>query len=416
MRPLLFSTYDRIGGAARAAYRLHRGLREIGLDSHLLVQRKITDDPTVHGPDGRLAKLAALARPSVDSLPLLRYPGRSDGLFSPAVLPDGLARRVASMGGDLVHLHWVAGGFLRPESLAKLRLPIVWTLHDSWAFTGGCHVPGECVRYRDACGACPALGSRRARDLSSSLLERKRTAWARASITLVTPSRWLADAARSSSAFRGARVEVIPNGLDLARFKPFDRSAARDFLGLPRDRSILLFGGVGSLGDPNKGFPLLVEALGRVHSGARAPALELVVVGLSEPKAPPALPVPVRYTGPLGDEESMALYHAAADALVLPSRQENHPSMVIEAMACGTPTVAFRAAGLPDLVEHERTGYLAEPYESEDLARGIAWILEDEARRRHAGDEARRRAERDHGLQAVARRYAALYEGVIAGK
>jgi len=415
MRPLLLSTFDRIGGAARAAYRLHRGLRGIGVDSRLLVQRRVTDDPTVHGPEGRLAKFATLARPFLDSFPLRRYSGRSDGLFSPAVLPDGIARRVAAMRGSLVHLHWVAGGFLRPESLAKLGLPIVWTLHDSWAFTGGCHVPGECVRYRDTCGACPALGSRRARDLSSRLLERKRRAWARASLTLVTPSRWLADAARSSSAFRGARVEVIPNGLDLARFRPFDRSAARDFLGLPRDRSILLFGGVGSLADRNKGFPLLVEALERIHSGAPARALELVVVGLSEPERPPALSVPVRFVGPLGDEESMALYQAAADALVLPSRQENHPSMVIEAMACGTPTVAFRAAGLPDLVEHERTGYLAEPFESDDLARGIAWILEDEARRRRIGEEARRRAERDHDLKTVARRYAALYEGLVGG-
>ena len=416
MRPLLLSTFDRIGGAARAVYRLHRGLRGIGLDSRLLVQRKVTDDPTVHGPGGRFAKAAALARPFLDSLPLLRYPARDDGLFSPALLPDGIAGRVAAMRGDLVHLHWVAGGFVRPESVPKLGLPVVWTLHDSWPFTGGCHVPGECVRYRGACGACPALGSRRERDLSRRLLQRKRRAWARAPLTLVTPGRWLAEAARSSAAFQGARVEVIPNGIDLARFRPLDRSAARDLLSLPRDRSILLFGGVGSLADRNKGFPLLIEALDRLRSEARAQTLELVVVGLTEPERPPALPVPVRFVGPLGDEESMALYHAAADALVLPSRQENHPNMVVEAMACGTPTVAFRAAGLPDLVEHERTGYLAEPFESEGLARGIAWILEDETRRRRVGEEARARAERDHDLAKVARRYEALYEGLVGGR
>ncbi len=144
--------------------------------------------------------------------------------------------------------------------------------------------------------------------------------------------------------------------------------------------------------------------------------MEVVVVGLTEPERPPALPIPVRFVGALGDEESMALYHAAADALVLPSRQENHPNMVVEAMACGTPTVAFRAAGLPDLVEHERTGYLAEPFESEGLARGIAWIFGDEARRRRVGEEARRRAERDHDLGKVARRYAALYEGLVGGR
>ena len=415
MRPILLSTFDRIGGAARAAYRLHRGLRQIGLDSQLLVQRKVSDDPTVHAPGGRIAKAAALARPFLDSLPLRGYPKRGEGLFSPAVLPDGIAGRVASMRGDVAHLHWVGGGFLRPETVGTIGLPIVWTLHDSWAFTGGCHVPGECVRYRDACGACPALGSHNDGDLSRRLLERKRRAWARASLTIVTPSRWLADAARSSAALRGARVEVIPNGLDLTRFKPLDRSTARDLLGLPRDKSILLFGGVGSTIDGNKGFSLLVEALERLPAGLKR-AVELVVVGVSEPVRPLPLSVPVRFTGPLGDEESMALYEAAADVLVLPSRQENHPNMVIESMACGTPTVAFRAAGLPDLVEHERTGYLADPFESAGLARGIAWTLEDESRRRRLGEEARRRAERDHGVEGVARRYEALYKELVARK
>jgi glycosyltransferase involved in cell wall biosynthesis len=416
VRPILLSTFDRIGGAARAAYRLHRGLRQIGLDSQLLVQRKVSDDPTVHAPDGRIAKAAALARPFLDSIPLRSYPNRGEGLFSPAVLPDGIARRAAAMRGDLVHLHWVAGGFLRPETVASIGVPIVWTLHDSWAFTGGCHVPGECLRYRDACGACPALGSRREGDLSRRLLERKRRAWARASLTIVTPSRWLAEAARSSAALRGARVEVIPNGIDLTRFKPLDRAAARDLLGLPPDKPILLFGGVGSTTDENKGFSLLVEALDRLPADSRARGAELVVVGVSEPERSLKLAVPVRFAGPLADEESMALYEAAADALVLPSRQENQPNMVIESMACGTPTVAFRAAGLPDLVEHERTGFLADPFDSGALARGIAWILEDESRRRRLGEEARRRAERDHCLEGAARRYASLYEALVGGK
>lgn len=415
MRPVLLNTYDQIGGAARAAYRIHGGLRRIGLDSQLVVQWKTSNDPSVHGPEGRLARLVARARPRLDSMPLWRYSSRREGLFSPAVLPDGLARRIVALGADLVHLHWVVGGFLRPESLAKFGRPVVWTLHDSWAFTGGCHVPGECVRYREACGACPTLGSGRDRDLSRGILERKRRAWNRAALSLVAPSRWLADAARASALFHEASIEVIPNGIDLARFKPFDQAAARDFLGLPQDRSILLFGGVGSLTDRNKGFPLLVEALAQLDSQRGAREVELVVVGQARSELPPPLAVPARFVGPLGDEESMALYMAAADALVLPSFQENQPNMVVEAMACGTPTIAFRAAGVPELVEHERTGYLADPYESEGLARGIAWVLEGDERRKSLHEECRRRAERDHDLEVVARRYRSLYERLVAG-
>ena len=414
MRPVLLNTYDQIGGAARAAYRLHRGLRRVGLDSQLLVQRKVSDDPSVHDPEGRLAKLVARARPFLDSMPLWRYSGRRHEPFSPAGFPDGLARRVAALGADLVHLHWVGGGFLHTNSLAKFGRPVIWTLHDSWAFTGGCHVPGECVRYRDACGACPALGSARDRDLSRHVLERKRRAWSRQVLSIVAPSRWLADAAHASALFRESSIEVIPNGIDLARFKPFDPSAAREFLGLPLDRSIVLFGGVGSLTDRNKGFSFLVEALERLVSQLGVTNVELVVVGQSAPEPEPRLALPARYAGPLGDEESMALYLAAADVLVLPSLQENQPNMVVEAMACGTPTVAFRAAGLPDLVEHEQTGFLADPYDAESLARGIAWVLEDPARRKTLGMAARRRAERDHEIEGVARRYRSLYERVVA--
>jgi glycosyltransferase involved in cell wall biosynthesis len=413
VKPVLLSTYDQIGGAARAAFRLHRGLRRIGLESTLLVQRKVSDDAAVRGPEGKPAKFLAAARPFLDNLPLMRYPDRREGVFTPAILPDGIARRVAAERPDVVHLHWVAAGFLRPESLAAFERPVVWTLHDSWVFTGGCHVPGACVRYRDACGACPALGSQRERDLSRSVLERKRRAWSRSSFTVVAPSRWLAEAARSSALLRAARIEVIPNGIDLARFKPIDRLQARDILGIAPDRRIVLFGGVGGAADPNKGYPLLLDALGRLAHGADAERVELLVVGASQADRLPVLPT--RFVGPLADEESMVLYLSASDVLVLPSLQENQPNMVVEAMGCGVPTVAFRAAGLPDLVEHERTGYLAEPFEAESLAGGIAWVLEDEGRRRGLGEAARRRAERDHELEAAARRYETLYRSLLPG-
>lgn len=416
MRPILVNTYDFVGGAARAAYRLHQGLRRIGLDSQMLVQRKITDDPTVHGPRGPIAKAVARARPFLDSLPLRTYPSRREGLFSPAILPYPLGPRVAALQGDLVHLHWVAGGFMRPSCVVRGRRPVVWTLHDSWAFTGGCHVPGDCVRFRDACGACPALGSTRERDLSRDVFERKRRAWARAVPTVVAPSRWLADAARSSALFRDASIHVIPNGLDLERFEPLARAAAREALGLPQDRALLLFGGVGALTDERKGFRFLADALARLRPKAGARAVELIVAGVRPFDPVPQISIPAHIVEPIGDEERMARYLAAADALVLPSLQENQPNLVVEAMACGIPSIAFHTSGLPELVEHEETGYLAQAFQSEDLARGIDWVLEDEPRRLRLGEAARKRAERDHDLETVAGRYKALYEKLLTDR
>ena len=410
MRPLLLNTYDRTGGAARAALRLHQGLRQVGVESRLLVRSRGADEPGVVEVGGR-----ALARPwaRLDRLPLLPYPRRGHSLFTPGVVPDRLTAHVRSLAPDLVHLHWVADGFMRVETLGRLGAPLVWTLHDSWAFTGGCHVPGHCTRYRQSCGACPALGSRSDTDLSRRVWERKRRAWARVELTVVTPSRWLADCAGSSALLAGARRVVIPNGLDLDRFRPADRSASRSRLGLPVDRRLVLFGGIHSTTDPNKGLEPMVAALHHLAARGRAADVAWVVFGAAPNDPHPSVPCASRSVGLVVDESMLVDLYSAADVFVAPSLQENLPNTVMEAMACGTPCVAFDAGGLPDLIEHQRTGWLARAYEPEDLASGIAWVLEDEPRRRALGEHARRKTEAEFELAEVARRHVDLYGEVI---
>jgi glycosyltransferase involved in cell wall biosynthesis len=299
-------------------------------------------------------------------------------------------------------------------------------MHDSWPFTGGCHVPAECTRYRDACGACPALGSDREDDLSRQVFARKRLAWRDRPIRLVAPSRWLAGAARSSALFGEAPIDVIPNGLDLNRFRPRDPADARERLGLPQEARIVLFSGMDAGDDPNKGLSLLVSAMASVVEWVRsreaAPPVLLLVPGADRshtgfrPMAgfagiDPALGVLVG--GRVDDEERFAATIAAADLLVLPSRQENQPNLVLEAMAGARPVAAFRASGLPELVAHQETGYLAEPYDARDLGAGIVWILEHPERARAMGERARARAEQSHGADLAARRYADLYREVL---
>jgi glycosyltransferase involved in cell wall biosynthesis len=411
VRPLLVNTYDRGGGAAIAAMRLHRGLRGIGIESRLLVQSRHGAEPGVLGPSGGLAAAGAWARPRLDSLPARAYARRRGDLFTTAWMPDRLARDLDALAPDLVHLHWIAHGFARLESLARLTRPVVWTLHDSWAFTGGCHLPFECTRYRQACGACPALGSRAERDLSRRVFERKRAAWRDTAFTVVTPSRWLAACARSSALLGQARCEVIPNGIDLDRFRPGDRAAARARLGIASDRRVLLCGGADIARDPNKGLTLLVAALDGLPPERRA-TFEVLLFGTRPGDRLPASVVPMRDLGYVADEAALAQAYAAADVFVAPSLHENLPNTVLEAMACGIPCVAFDLGGLPDLIGHEREGWLARPGQADDLARGIAWVLEDEARRRSLGERARARTQAEFEIGLIARRHAALYQDV----
>lgn len=413
MKTLILSTFDVEGGAARAAYRLHNGLQRIGMDSQMVVQTKYGDDRTVIGPQTKMKRGFGLIRPTLDSFPLLLYPNRQDILFSPAILPDNLATLVAKLNLDVVHLHWVAGGFLRPKTLKHFNKPLIWTLHDMWAFTGGCHYDEECGRYRESCGKCPVLASSKNWDLSRWIWRRKQKAWKDLEFTVVTPSRWLGDCAKASSLFCDLRVEIIPNGLDSSRFKPYDKHIARELLFLPQDKKLILFGAIDSTSDKRKGFQFLQPALQALANNEWENEIELIVFGSSKPPTPPELSMKTHYLGHLPGDLSLGLLYAAADVMLVPSIQEAFGQTASEAMACGTPVVAFGATGLLDIVEHKRTGYLAQPFDAEDLAKGIAWVLEDDERWQALSHQARQKVEDEFAIESVAQRYAELYREVL---
>jgi len=230
MNVLLLNTSDITGGAARAAYRLHQGLQSIGINSQMLVQDKSSNDQAVAAPKTNLSQNIARTRITFDALPLKLYPQRRDTTFSPQWLPDTVIPRVAQLNPDVINLHWINSGYIQIETVAKLKRPIVWTLHDMWAFTGGCHYSQDCDRYTSSCGACPQLHSSKDWDLSRWVWQRKAKAWRNLNPTIVALSSWLAKCASSSSLFKDLRVEIIPNGLDTERYSPINRQVARELL------------------------------------------------------------------------------------------------------------------------------------------------------------------------------------------
>lgn len=413
---LHLSAADQDGGAARAAYRIHAGLCRLGVDSRMLVGNKTGDDPTVSSAaTSPIGKFFAFARPAIDAFAVrFWYQPKKRPYFFADWVPDGLAGNAAFASADLVQLHWVSAGFLRPETLATFQKPLVWRLSDQWAFTGGCHYSGSCQRYEQQCGSCPQLESSKDNDLSHRTWERKQKAYASLDLTVVSPSTWLADLARRSSLFKNVPVKVIHNGLDTNLFRPIEKATARALLRLPPDRPLIAFGAIHAVDDGRKGFRELQTALGILaseHKGKQLP--ELLVFGSSRAPTGIDLPLPTHFLGKLNDDLTIALAYSAADLFVAPSLEENFSSTVLESVACGTPVVAFNLGGMPDLVQHQENGWLAAAIEPQDLARGMSWILEDSARRARLGATARERALERFSLEKQCGRYRDLYDELL---
>lgn len=409
MRPLLLNSYDSHGGAAIAAMRLDAALRDAGVESRFMAQ--LARKPGVLGPRNMPGKIAMMLRYKLEAAAMRHYP-KATRDFSAHVTPSATAARVRRFAPDLVHIHWVSHGMLRIEDFSRLGAPLVCTMHDMWAFTGGCHYSGDCDRYRESCGRCPALGSERDDDLSRGVWRRKKAAWRNLPIQLIAPSRWLAGCAGESSLFHGHGVKIIPNTLDTTVFRPQDQAEMRRRCGLPQFPKLILFGAIDSLNTGRKGAHLLLPALEQLRRTAAEP-LELVVLGSSGPRVGLEFPLPAHYAGYIDSDARMAEFYAAADAIVLPSVQDNLPNVALEAMACGRPCVAFDVGGLPDLIVHGETGYLARPFSSEDLAEGVVFCL-DADRAPELQYRARLRVETQFSPSVVAAQHLSLYRDILA--
>ena len=399
------------GGAARAAYRIHHAVRAAGVDSTMLVNVAQSGDWTVAGPKSRFDKLMARMRPHAATLPGALLRTENPIIHSPAFIPSGWPRRLNRSDADLIHLHWIAGEMLSIGDIGRLQKPVVWTLHDMWPFCGAQHYTDD-QRWREGYHRDNRPRYESGFDLNRWTWNRKRKHWLQP-MHIVTPSNWLADCARESALMREWPVTVVPNPIDTDRWKPLDQALARSLLRLPADVPLLLFGAMGGGRDPRKGFDLLQEAL--AHLRAEREDLHLVVFGQLAPRQPPDLGFTIHYTGHLHDDLSLRALYSAADLLVISSRQDNLPNTGVEAHACGTPVVAFNTGGLPDIVEHEQTGYLAAAFDTQDLANGVAWVLANAEASRLCG-QARARAVSQFSYTSVADQYLAVYKAAKASQ
>lgn len=415
MKILHLSNGDLTGGAARGSYWLHRGLQNFGVESQILVKDKISDDSSVLSYEGSLEKYLDKVRGTVDQVFLMPYSQRKKSIFSPAKIGKNVHKRINEINPDIINLHWVCGGFLSIEEIGKIAqiAPLLWTVRDMWALTGGCHYTEGCEKYYSNCGACPHLGSSQEVDLSRRIWQRKNKSWRGIDLTIVAISEWLADCARNSSLFNNHRVEVIHNALDENKYKPLDKKFARDVLGLPQDKQIILFGAISAIKDKRKGFDYLLEALKKIDP-THQDQVELVVFGASQGDNSLGLQMKTHFFGRLYDDVTLALIYSAGDVMIVPSLQEAFGKTAMESLACGTPVVSFNSTGLKDIVDHQKNGYRAQCFSADDLAHGITWVLEDEGRWNELSKSARQTVLDKFTLKIQAQKYLELYQDVIA--
>lgn len=409
VKTLLVNHSDSVGGAARAAYRLHRALLASGVESRMLVNDARSGDWTVIGPQSRQARVLARLRGGIGGLLTGVLKTGNPILHSPAVLPSRWSTRLNCSDTDVVHLHWINSEMMSIADIGRIRKPLVWTLHDMWAFCGAEHVTEE-FRWRDGYLSDNRPDYESGFDLNRSTWSRKYTHW-RHPAHIVTPSRWLADCVRKSGLMQHWPVTVVPNAIDTDVWRPVERKVARELLGLQSDIPLILFGAMGGCKERHKGFDLLRNALECLRGNIDG--LQLSVFGQYAPKASDDFGFRVNYLGHVHDDLSLRVIYSAADALIIPSRRDNLPNTGVEAHACGVPVVAFDTCGLPDIVLHMETGYLAKPFDAEDLARGIAWVVSDRERNKTLGLAARKSAVERFSYPIIAEQYMAVYQEAI---
>ena len=409
MKILFINTNDSDGGAARAQYRIFNGLNEYGIDVEMYVLSKKTDMPNIFS----LSKYSKLKRIIANRLinMSLSFFYKKKTIFSLNLTPSrDLLKKINNNNADIVHLHWINSELLSIKDIAKINKPIIWTLHDMWAFTGGCHYSSGCMNYTEHCRNCPLLESSKKNDISYHIFTQKLKTYYKINY-IITPSEWLAKEARKSKIFNETPIKVIGNGIDELLFAQKNQSKARKNLGIKSTKKVLLYGAMGAKSDFRKGYDLLIEALKTLNSDC-----DVAIFGTEDNNSYlDASGRKVFELGKINSEKKMVDVYSSADVMVVPSREDNLPNTVLEAMMCHLPVVGFDIGGLPDMVKHKKTGYLARPFDVEDLAYGVNWVLNHNIDK-SLSKNSRHRAVKNYNIKKITADYLTLYIKTMSNK
>lgn len=358
------------GGAASAAKNLQKGLAQIGVSAGFISEKKV-----IAQKKGLFAKLRNwwLVRKYIKKNAgyLKNVPAGFDHFSFARTGYQNTQRQPLVKNADVINLHWLSYLIDYPTFFKQINKPLIWTLHDANLFTGGCHYTFGCRKYETDCTNCPQLGAEFSRYAAKDNLKLKMDSLKHispANIAIISPSVWLKNMSEKSTLFKGYQHFHIPNGIDTDVYKKLDKAQCRAKLGLPADKFIILFVGT-SLSEYRKGFDIILSLSDELK---HRDDIQFVAIGKTDESFPGILNL-----GYVSDTSVMAMAYSAANVFIIPSRQDNLPNTMLEALCCGTPVIGYKTGGIVDAIQHGENGFLVEQENVTDIV-GYLMALNNE--------------------------------------
>lgn len=360
-------------GAGRAAQRISTALSKKGIESKVYVLFRLGMTDATGFKLSLINRVRGIIGKQLENLELHKYSDR--GYFHAEKIGSTFLENEDLINADIIHLHWLNEGIWSHtfiKELIKLNKPIVWTLHDMWPFTGGCHYSGNCEKYKEHCGRCSVLKSDDMKDISYREIAFKHKYFRQADIQFVGCSEWITMEMNESFVGKNLKRKCvnIPNPIENKVFKKMDKEMCRLILDIKTNKKFILFGASSALSDKRKGYEHLVSAIKTLNTNDYC----LGVFGNIQRWEDDELKKFETYDfGYISDDFHLALLYNAADIFLAPSLQENLSNTVMEALACETSVVAYKIGGMPDMIISRMNGYLAKPFDDLELAEGIKY-------------------------------------------
>ncbi|MGB2271874.1 MAG: glycosyltransferase [Pseudomonadales bacterium] len=398
------------GGAAIACRRLYRALQSEGVDVSMISSGREA---------GWFFWFKSIVGRLIDKLVLILMRTTNKTHHSLSLFGSGIGNTKAIANADLVHLHWINNGCMSIWDIRKMARtkPVVWTLHDMWAFCGAEHYIGEFDDKRYQLGY-----SRFNRNHGESGLDVNRWIWnlkkhvIPKNIVYVTPSHWLASEVKKSALLNGCRVEVIPNAIDTDYWAPGDKRTVRQAFGISSEEYTLLFSSASGYREWRKGEDLLAEVIATIKTRSNKKIVAIVVGGDSDFLGEDTDSFRTISVGFLHSSDDIKKWYQAADIVIVPSRLDNFPNVALEAMACGVPCCAFDSGGIVEAVDNGRNGIIAAREDANGMAEKILDLIESEDKLKDMALNAREKVVRDYSPDKIAACHANLYNELVLNR